>query len=95
MGGEPSRLERLVVMLAEALGDVAARAAIHDASVACNIDVQYLSEDGVHVLLKKMAEAPGLIGVTAQLVSARVRMQSVQQRMRKDSTRVEGNGRSR
>lgn len=75
--------DRIMRLLAEAVGQPTAHAAIVAASAACGVQVDGIDEQQVQPILRKIAEAPGLIGVTAQLAAARLRLESMQIRLRR------------
>jgi hypothetical protein len=74
------RVDRLIGLLAEAVGEPAAKAAVRAAATWCGIDLASLNADEELVILRRIAESPGLIGITAQLLGARVRLENIRRR---------------
>jgi hypothetical protein len=80
---ELARLERIIELLARSVGTAAATTALGAAAKAYGIDLERMSFDEEQIVLQRIAESPGLIGITAQLAGARLRLEAVQQRMRR------------
>ena len=82
---EQTRLSRIVELLGRSVGPVAARTALGAAAEAQGIDVEHMTQQEEQLVLQKIAEAPGLIGITAQLIGARLRLEAIQQRTRRSA----------
>jgi len=75
-----SRMDRLIGMLAEAVGEPAARAAVSAAAASCGLDANTLTAEEEQEVIARIARSPGLIGITAQLIGARLRLEVVRRR---------------
>lgn len=79
---ESPRVANLVQMLSELLGHEGARRVVLSTLTSCHVDPESVGDEEMSALLGRLSEAPGLVGVAAQLATARLRLESAQRRLR-------------
>lgn len=74
---------RLVELMAPTLGQAKSHDAVMETAKELSLNSAYVTPEEAVLLLQRLEEQPGLIGIVARLAKARIRLQITKERSRR------------